>query len=349
MRIMIVDDNDTNLTLFEQIAKRVSPDVAVICHADPIEALAAATADLPDLVVVDFMMPGMDGHQLLEAIRALPGGRDVPIVMITAAGERSIRHRALELGATDFLTKPVDATEMRVRLTNLLALRRSHLQQKNRNRWLADEVRKATAAITNREHELIIRLSRAAEFRDPETGGHIQRMAHFSRMIAAGLGLPEDQCELILRAAPMHDVGKLGIPDSILLKPGRLTDDEFTVMKRHPAMGFAILDGSESDLIRLGAEIAYYHHEKYDGSGYPFGLKGGDIPLTGRIVAVADVFDALTSTRPYKTGWSVEDAAKFLKDGKGTHFDPSCVDAFLGAWDEVLSARAHFADEAGHG
>jgi putative two-component system response regulator len=345
MRIMIVDDNDTNLALFEQIARRVGTDVEVISYVDPIEALAAATALLPDLVVVDFMMPGMDGHQLLEAVRTLPGGKDVPIVMITAAGERSIRHRALELGATDFLTKPVDATEMRVRLTNLLALRRSHLQQKNRNRWLADEVRKATEAITNREQELIIRLSRAAEFRDPETGGHILRMAHFSRLIAMGLGLPEDYCDLIQKAAPMHDVGKLGIPDAILLKPGRLTEEEFTIMKRHPGIGHAILDGSESDLIRLGAEIAHYHHEKFDGSGYPFGLKGSDIPLTGRIVAVADVFDALTSKRPYKTGWSVEDAAKFLMEGKETHFDPACVEAFLAAWDQVLETRARFADD----
>ncbi|WP_342670026.1 HD domain-containing phosphohydrolase [Magnetospirillum moscoviense] len=348
MRIMIVDDNDTNLTLFEQIAKRVAEDVVVTCHPDPIEALQNATASLPDLVVVDFMMPGLDGHQLLEAIRLLPGGRDVPIIMITAAGERQVRHRALELGATDFLTKPVDATEMRVRLTNLLALRRSHLAQKNRNKWLAEEVRKATSAITAREHELIVRLSRAAEFRDPETGGHIQRMAHFSRMIAAGLGLPDDQCDLILKAAPMHDVGKLGIPDAILLKPGRLTDEEFSVMKRHPSIGHAILDGSESDLIRLGAEIAYYHHEKYDGSGYPFGLKGKDIPLTGRIVAVADVFDALTSTRPYKTGWTVEEAAKFLETGRGTHFDPACVDAFLAAWPDILATRARFADDGGH-
>ena len=349
MRIMIVDDNDTNLTLFEQIALRTGTDVAVTCHPDPRQALEAATESLPDLVVVDFMMPEMDGHQLLEALRGLPGGRDVPIVMITAAGERSVRHRALELGATDFLTKPVDATEMRVRLTNLLALRRSHLQQRNRNKWLAEEVRKATGAIADREQELIVRLSRAAEFRDPETGGHIQRMAHFSWLIATNLGLPQDQCDLILKAAPMHDVGKLGIPDSILLKPGRLTEDEFTVMKRHPGIGFAILDGSDSDLIRLGAEIAHFHHEKFDGTGYPFGLKGADIPLTGRIVAVADVFDALTSTRPYKKGWAVDDAAKFLADGRATHFDPKCVDAFLAAWAEVLTTREQFTDEApGH-
>lgn len=348
MRIQIVDDNDTNLMLFEQIALRVADDVTVECFADPVKALDDARANLPDLVLVDYMMPVMDGHQFLTEVRKLPGGRDVPIVMITAAGERSVRQRALELGATDFLTKPVDPTEVRVRLVNLLALRRSHLRLSDRNRWLADEVRKATQAIVAREHELVVRLSRAAEFRDPETGGHIQRMAHYSELISRGLGLAPDLCDLILRASPMHDVGKLGIPDGILLKPGRLDDQEFMVMKRHPEIGHAILDGSASQLIAMGAEIAMTHHEKWDGSGYPRGLAGEDIPLTGRIVAVADVFDALTSERPYKMAWPVEKARDFLVEGRGTHFDAACVDAFLAAWEEVLVIKARFVDEVAY-
>jgi len=348
MRIQIVDDNDTNLMLFEQIALRVADDVTVECFADPAKALADARTQLPDLVLVDYMMPVMDGHQYLAEIRKLPGGRDVPIVMITAAGERSVRQRALELGATDFLTKPVDPTEVRVRLVNLLALRRSHLRLSDRNRWLADEVRKATQAIVAREHELVVRLSRAAEFRDPETGGHIQRMAHYSELIARGLGLAPDLCDLILRASPMHDVGKLGIPDGILLKPGRLDDHEFQVMKRHPEIGHAILDGSASQLIAMGAEIAMTHHEKWDGTGYPKGLAGEDIPLTGRVVAVADVFDALTSERPYKMAWTVERARDFLVEGRGTHFDPACVDAFLAAWGEVMTIKARFADDVAY-
>lgn len=348
MRIQIVDDNDTNLMLFEQIALRVADDVSVECFADPVKALDDARAKLPDLILVDYMMPVMDGHEFLAEVRKLPGGRDVPIVMVTAAGERSVRQKALELGATDFLTKPVDPTEVRVRLNNLLALRRSHLRLSDRNRWLADEVRKATQAIFAREHELVVRLSRAAEFRDPETGGHIQRMAHYSELIARGLGLAPDLCDLILRAAPMHDVGKLGIPDGILLKPGRLDEQEFLVMKRHPEIGHAILDGSASQLIAMGAEIALTHHEKWDGTGYPKGMAGGDIPLTGRVVAVADVFDALTSERPYKMAWSVERARDFLVEGKGTHFDPACVESFLAAWDEVLSIKARFVDEVAY-
>ena len=345
MRIQIVDDNETNLMLFEQIALRVAEDVTVECFADPVKALADAGRSLPDLVLVDYMMPVMDGHQFLAEIRKLPGGRDVPILMITAAGERSVRQKALELGATDFLTKPVDPTEVRVRLVNLLALRRSHLRLHDRNRWLAEEVRKATQAISAREHELVVRLSKAAEFRDPETGGHIQRMAHYSELIARGMGLAPELCDLILRAAPMHDVGKLGIPDGILLKPGRLDSDEFDVRKRHPGIGHAILDGSASHLIALGAEIALTHHEKFDGSGYPNGLRGEEIPLPGRIVAVADVFDALTSERPYKAAWPVERARDFLIEGKGSHFDPACVDAFLTAWDEAMTIKAHFVND----
>ncbi|MCA1906901.1 MAG: response regulator [Magnetospirillum sp.] len=348
MRIQIVDDNDTNLMLFEQIALRVADDVTVECFADPVKALDDARVKLPDLILVDYMMPVMDGHEFLAEVRKLPGGRDVPIVMVTAAGERSVRQKALELGATDFLTKPVDPTEVRVRLNNLLALRRSHLRLSDRNRWLADEVRKATQAIFAREHELVVRLSRAAEFRDPETGGHIQRMAHYSELIARGLGLAPDLCDLILRSAPMHDVGKLGIPDGILLKPGRLDEQEFLVMKRHPEIGHAILDGSASQLIAMGAEIALTHHEKWDGTGYPKGTAGEAIPLTGRVVAVADVFDALTSERPYKMAWSVERARDFLVEGKGTHFDPACVDSFLAAWDEVLAIKARFVDEVAY-
>jgi putative two-component system response regulator len=345
MLIQIVDDNDTNLMLFRQIAQRVAPDVEVTCHADPLEGLESCRATLPDLVVLDYMMPGMDGHEYLTKLRELPGGREVPVVMITAAGEKSVRQRALELGATDFLTKPVDPTEMRVRLGNLLTMRRSHLKLKSTNRWLADEVAKATRAIAERERELIVRLSRAAEFRDPETGGHIVRMAHYSELIAQGLGLPAETCELLLKAAPMHDVGKLGIPDSILLKPGRLDEAEFIIMKRHAEIGHSILSESPSQLIALGAEIALTHHEKYDGTGYPRGLAGEAIPLLGRIVAVADVFDALTSERPYKKAWDLDKAKAFLADNAGTHFAPDCVVVFLAAWDQVQAIKARFVDD----
>lgn len=345
MRVQIVDDNDTNLMLFERLVLRAGPDVAVTTHLDPQEALESCHQVMPDMVVVDFMMPKMDGHRYVEAIRRLPEGRDIPIVMITAAADRSIRQQALELGVTDFLTKPVDPSEAKVRFSNLLALRRSHLQLRDRNRLLAREINRATATVADREQELILRLSKAAEFRDPETGAHILRMARYSQLIALKLGLPEEQCDLLLRAAPMHDLGKLGIPDDILLKPGRLTEEEYKIMSKHPEIGHAILSGSDSQLIRMGAEIALTHHEKFDGSGYPNHLKGQDIPLMGRIVAVADVFDALTSARPYKAAWTVERARQLLIDNSGSHFDPACVEAFLAEWDEVLSIREQLNDD----
>lgn len=346
MLVHIVDDNDTNLMLFEQLALRTGPDVRVVTYVDPVVAYEACRRDVPDMIVVDYMMPVMDGHQYVEAVRKLPGLRDVPIVMVTAAAERSVRQKALELGVTDFLAKPVDPAEARLRFSNLLALRRGHLQLRDRNRWLADEVRKATTTVVQREQELILRLSKAAEFRDPETGAHIVRMARYSELIALRLGQDEEYCALILKAAPMHDLGKLGIPDGILLKPGKLTDEEFLVMTRHPEIGHEILKGSESHLIQFGAEIALTHHEKWDGSGYPNRLRGEDIPLSGRIVAVADVFDALTSERPYKAAWPLEKARKLLEDGAGSHFDPACVAAFLAEWDAVMKIREEVADEA---
>ena len=346
MRIVIVDDNEINLVLFSELAQGLEPDLDVAVFADTTEALAHCRDSMPDLLLVDYMMPGMDGHQLIEALRALPSSREVPIVMVTAADERRVRQRALELGATDFLAKPIDPNEVKARLRNLLDLRRSHQKLKDRNQWLAEEIKKATGTILAREQELVLRLAKAAEYRAPETGGHIQRMAHYSKLIAQVLGLPDDACALILQAAPMHDIGKLGIPDGILLKPGRLDADEFTVMKQHPDMGYAILRGSQSKVIELAAEIALSHHEKFDGTGYPKGLKGEDIPLTGRIVAVADVFDALTSVRPYKRAWTVDQARDFLQSNSGSHFDPACVDAFLSQWDAVLAIQARYIDSA---
>ncbi len=344
MRVFIIDDDDTNLMLAEQIVLRTGVATVIDTFLDPIEAVARCAETMPDLVLVDYMMPGMDGHEVVRRLRALPAARDVPIVMLTAANERSVRQKALELGATDFIAKPIEPSEVKARLSNLMALRRSHLQLRDRNAWLADEVRRATKAVVDREEELIVKLSRAAEFRDPETGAHISRMAHFSRLIAAALGQSEEECDLILRTAPMHDVGKLGIPDGILLKPGRLNPAEMDVMRRHPRIGYSILDGGDSRLIRLGAEIALTHHEKFDGTGYPDGLRGEEIPLPGRIVAIADVFDALTSERPYKPAWEVTKARSFLQDNSGSHFDPACVEAFMAVWAEVLLVRERFAD-----
>ncbi|MDQ5916462.1 MAG: two-component system, response regulator RpfG [Pseudomonadota bacterium] len=343
-RIAIIDDSDINLTLLKHLVNKLGDCEPLLFVESPV-GLQWCTDNVPDLVIVDYMMPDLDGIGFIQRFRALPGRADIPVLMITANDDKEIRYEALQCGANDFLTKPVDTVEFRARATNMLALRASQRRMANRNQELAEEVRKATAEIRAREQELLFRMSRAAEFRDPETGAHIQRMAHYSALIAGRLGLGEATQELLLQAAPMHDVGKIGIPDYILLKPGRLTPEEFEVMKSHARLGHELLQGSGSEILQAGAQIALSHHEKFDGSGYPVGLKTDGIPLFGRIVAVADVFDALTSERPYKKAWSLEQSQAFLRDGSGTHFDPRCVEAFLAAWDDVLKVREQFHDE----
>ncbi|HJW11777.1 MAG TPA: HD domain-containing phosphohydrolase [Albitalea sp.] len=343
MNIVIVDDNAVNLTLMAALA-RSATGFEPLRFDDPVRALAWCRENGADLIIVDYMMPVMDGHQFIERIRDSAHLADVPVVMVTATGQSVVRRRALELGATDFLTKPVDSAEIKLRLRNLLQLRAAQNMLRDRAAHLSAEVAEATAAIESREQELITRLSRAAEFRDPETGGHIQRMAHYSELIARRLGEPPAYCQALLSAAPMHDVGKLGTPDHILLKKGALDPDELVEMHRHAEIGGRILAGTDSPLLQLACEIAETHHEKYDGSGYPRGLAGDAIPLAGRIVAVADVFDALNSVRPYKRAWSVEESRDYLREHAGRHFDPRCVEVFIAAWDEVLTIRSRFPD-----
>jgi putative two-component system response regulator len=342
--VLIVDDNDINLTLAKALVLRLG-DCQPVTFEHPVEAITWCETHEPDLVIVDYMMPDLDGLQFIAAFRKLPDRADIPVLMVTANDQKDIRYEALDGGANDFLNKPIDRVEFSARVRNMLALRTSRKCLADHARHLEVLVEERTAAIREREKELIVRISRAAEFRDPETGAHIQRMAHYSALTARSLGLSEQQCALILEAAPMHDVGKIGIPDYILLKPGRLTHDEFEIMKGHARLGYELLSGSGSAVLQAGAEIARSHHEKFDGSGYPAGLAGEAIPQFGRIVAVADVFDALTSDRPYKKAWSLDDAARFLREGAGKHFDPACVEAFLQAWDQALAVHSRFRDE----
>ena len=346
MNILIVDDNLTNLAVLKALTSRVEGTTAHVFN-QPAEALAWCQANAPDLVLLDYMMPDIDGFEFLRRFRVLPGKDEVPVIMVTADHEMDVRYRALELGANDFLTKPVDKTEFLARMRNLLALRQSRKQLADRAAWLAEEVRKATADIVERERGAIFLLSKVAEYRDPETGAHILRMAGYSRLIAERMGVSAEQAALLFDAAPMHDIGKVGIPDHILLKPGRLDAEEMAVMKQHARIGWEILASApfENDLFKAAAEIALSHHEKYDGSGYPRGLAGEAIPLFGRIVAVADVFDALTSARPYKPAWELDRARAFIEDNSGLHFDPACVQAFLNHWDEVLEIRVRYEDE----
>jgi putative two-component system response regulator len=343
-KVLIVDDAEVNLTLFEALVLRMH-DCEPIKFADALAGLAWAQSNDIDLIIVDYMMPLLDGIEFITRLRATDGKTDVPILMITANDQKQVRYRALDAGATDFLAKPVDKIEFLARANNLLMLGASRKSLTNKAAWLAQEVQKATAEIVARERETVVRLSKAAEYRDPETGAHILRMAHYSELIAQGLGLSVENCNLILEAAPMHDIGKVGIPDQILLKPGRLTLEEFEVMKQHALFGYEILKGSSSKVLNTGAEIARGHHEKYDGTGYPSGLQGEQIPIFSRIVAVADVFDALTSERPYKKAWTLERAAEHIKTSAGTHFDPKCVNVFFASWGKVLEIRQRFNDE----
>lgn len=342
-KALVVDDVQADLTLVEELFGRMG-DIEPIGFTNARQALDWAAHHDADMVLVDYMMPELNGTEFIRQLRTIPGRADTPVLIITANDQKHIRYRALDAGATDFLSKPLDKVEFMARISNLLQLIAGRKALKDRAAWLADEVRKATHEIVQRERETVIRLSRAAEYRDPETGAHILRMAHYSELIAKGLGLPRAEQELILEAAPMHDIGKVGISDNILLKPGRLTPDEFEVMKRHAAYGYDILQDSQSRVLKAGAAIALGHHEKFDGSGYPNGLAGAAIPIFSRIVAVADVFDALTSGRPYKKAWSLEQAGEQVKMGSGSHFDPKCVAVFVGQWSEVLKIRQRFKD-----
>lgn len=341
--VLIVDDSDINLTLIKHLVLKLG-DCTPTLFAHPFKALAWSYGNLPDLVIVDYMMPDMDGLAFIHAFRSLPERQEIPVLMVTANDQKEIRYEALQGGANDFLTKPIDRTEFSARVRNMLALRTGQKFLADRALHLSALVEEQTLLLRQREQELILRLSRAAEYRDPETGAHIQRMALYSQLIARELGLDATRQKLILEAAPMHDVGKIGIPDQILLKPGRLTPEEFETMQDHARLGYELLRNSSSEILQAGAEIAYAHHEKWDGSGYPQGLAGENIPLFGRIVAVADVFDALTSERPYKAAWSLEKAQDFLREGSGQHFDPACVEAFLSVWPEVLEIRERLQD-----
>ncbi len=343
-QVLIIDDTEINLILFSALVKKLD-DCEPRTFAQAIDGLVWVQEHVPDLVIVDYMMPDIDGLEFIRRLREIPGREWVPVLMITANDQKQLRYRALDMGANDFLTKPVDKVEFLARTRNMLVVSDARKQLADRAAWLAEEVRKATHEILERERETVIRLCRAAEYRDPETGAHILRMAHFSRLISRELSLPLEEQELLLEAAPLHDIGKVGIADKILLKPGRLDGEEFEIMKQHAVFGYELLKGSSSRVLQAGAEIARGHHEKFDGSGYPNGLQGDDIPIFSRIVAVADVFDALTSERPYKQAWTVEAAADFLREGSGKHFDPACIDAFFRVWDEAMAVRERFQEE----
>jgi putative two-component system response regulator len=327
--ILIADDEMANILLLEGILDRAGYQ-NVHSTNDSRQVLPLFNAIKPDLILLDLHMPHLDGFAVLQQLTArIPSGVFLPVLVLTADTSSNVRRRALAGGAKDFLTKPLDNTEVLLRIHNLLEAGFLYGQLHSQNRLLEERVHEKTAELEESRLEILERLSLAAEYRDDDTGAHTQRVGITSAMLAETLRLADSEVQCIRRAAPLHDIGKIGIPDAILLKPGKLTPPEFEIMKTHTTIGAKMLSGSQSQFLQRAEEIALFHHERWDGNGYSPGLHGDLIPLNGRIVAVADVFDALTHDRPYKQAWNLEDAIAEIRSQRGKQFDPEIVDAFL--------------------
>jgi putative two-component system response regulator len=339
MRVLIIDDSRSSLALLASVIAEVG-DVSIDTRVSPLDGLALCAAEQVDLVLVDHIMPEMDGVEVTRRLRARDNYRLVPIVMVTSDSDQRLKVDAIGAGATDFINKPFDRTELLARVRNLLALRKSQIDLADRARWLVREVENATRHLVEREEEVIWRLARAIEFRDGDTGEHVSRVALICRLVAEAMGLSAERCRTIYLAAPLHDIGKIAIADAILGKPGRLTPEEMNEMRKHVTIGARILENGSSELIRTAELIAQSHHERWDGTGYPDRLSGADIPLEARIVAIADVFDALCSERPYKSAWPIDRARAEILRLSGSHFDPTCVAAFEARWPAIAAVMA---------
>ncbi|HEX8012946.1 MAG TPA: HD domain-containing phosphohydrolase [Casimicrobiaceae bacterium] len=342
--VVIIDDLFSSRLLLAEIVRQIDGKLNLELFDTPSRALEYARQNRVDMILTDYKLPEFDGVQLVRQLRGLPHCVDVPIVVITVVDDRRVRYEALEAGATDFLIKPLDEHETRARCANLLELRRHKIVLSDQARVLQYQVDKSVAEIHERELETLAKLAKAGEFRDRTTGNHLARMGKYSALIATNIGLAPETVHVLEFAAPMHDIGKIGIPDAILLKQGPLSPEEDAVMKSHPRIGYDILKGSPSKYLSMGAIIALGHHEKYDGTGYPTGLHGEDIPIVARIAAIADVFDALVSERPYKPAWTIDEGLAYLQSQKGKHFDTNCVDAFVTNAERVREIQAEYAD-----
>ncbi len=336
--ILIVDDLPDNIDLLSEV---LAPYYRTRVALNGEKALKIAAGEVkPDLILLDIMMPGISGYEVCQRLKRNSDTHGIPIIFITAMDETADEQKGLELGAVDYITKPISPPLVLARV-------RTHLALYDQTRELERMVEQRTAELETTRHQIIRRLGRAAEFKDNETGNHVIRMSHYARLVALAAGLSAAKAELIFHAAPMHDVGKIGIPDQILLKPGKLDEAEWKIMRQHPAMGGAIIGDHKDELLHAARSISLTHHEKWDGSGYPMGLKGEAIPIFGRIIAIADVFDALTTVRPYKNAWPVEDTVKMITENAGSHFDPSLIPAFMAALPEILKIKERYAEENG--
>jgi putative two-component system response regulator len=330
-RFLLVDDEPANISVLTQMLEAWDA-VHIVSTSDSRQTPELFQSFAPDIVLLDWMMPGLNGLQVMEQLAPLLGDDEfLPILILTADPTDQTRRQALAHGAADFLTKPFDATELSLRLNNLLARRFLHRRLQNQNQVLDLKVRERTEQLEQAELDTIECLALAAEYRDDDTGQHTQRVGELAGRIARGLGFDDKEVTLMERAAPLHDVGKIGIADNILLKPGKLTSEEFEIMKTHAVIGATIMARHHTPLLQLAAKVALTHHERWNGLGYPRGMRGEEIPLEGRIVAVADVFDALTHERPYKSAWPYDDARAEIARQSGEQFDPEVVRVFLEA------------------
>lgn len=348
--LLVVDDEQSNVKLLKRMLMAKGFD-NVLSTQEPRQVLGLVQENDVDLILLDINMPHMDGYQVMEQLQSDISKELPPVLVLTAQHAQEFRQRALDAGARDYVTKPFDADELISRVTNLLEVHQASKYMTRENAILDERVRQRTQDLEVAHkllHEsrlqVVRRLGRAAEYRDNETGLHIIRMSKMAALLAKKAGMSDDECDLVLNAAPMHDIGKIGIPDHILLKPGKFEPDEWEIMKTHAQIGANILGGDDSPLMNMASDIALTHHEKWDGSGYPNALKGDDIPLVGRITALTDVFDALTSVRPYKKAWTVEDSVALIKSESGKHFDPTLVEYFLSILDDIVEIKSIHAE-----
>lgn len=357
--VLLVEDESAYRRAVRRVLQNCLGDVHFIEAANGEEALAVLENNSVDLILLDLGMPKVDGYAFLEQFRRDPGHRSIPVCVMTAWSDAANRRKAVELGADDFVGKPVDNTELETRVKSLLRIGQyqnqlnqlnaeleSRVEQRTLELKIAlDELEQAWQESVLAQRETVMRLALAAEHKDQNTSAHLHRMSAYSVLLAQKCEWPEDDVNLLADAAKMHDIGKIGIPDAILLKEGKLTEEEFNIMRRHPSMGAAILSGSSSKLLQMGEQIALTHHERYDGSGYPHGIAGKTIPEVGRIVTIADVFDALMTRRPYKEAWPMAKVIAFMREGSGKHFDPVLLKMFLEDEAALLAITRRFPEK----
>jgi len=343
-KILIIDDEESNVQLLDTLLKQTGYK-NILTTTDPTLAADLCLHYKPDLVLLDLNMPVMDGFEVLKALQCIETKSYVPVMIITAKTDDHSRLKALDLGAMDFLSKPFNMIEVKTRIRNLLEVRLLHKELQSQNEILEQKLHESSRSVRHDQLEIVQLLSQAAEFRDNATGKHTVRVSYYSEIIAHQYGLPHDECELIITASALHDIGILGVPESILLKSDNVTAEEYKCIQTHTTIGAKLLEHATSKILTTARVIALTHHERWDGTGYPYGLSGHDIHLYGRITAIADTFDALTSSRPYRQAWSSDDALEEIERGRGTNFDPELVDIFFQAVPRLLAIREKYADD----